>query len=66
MPAPPIPPSLGKPVTTRTFSWKDMVIRQWGTEYSAPDHRIYRFSNGRDFDSTDMGSTGIYRPPTNP
>lgn len=64
MAAKPIPPELGKPVTTRQFSWKEMVIRQWGSEFSAPDHRIYNFSGGRSFDSTDLGTTGIYRRPT--
>ena len=63
MAAPILPQSLGKPVTTRQFSWKEMVIRQWGSEFSAPDHRIYLFSNGSAFDSTDLGVTGIYRPP---
>lgn len=62
MSAPTLPASLGRPVTTRTFSWKEMVLRQWGSEYSAPDHRIYQFSDGHNFDSTDMGVTGIYRP----
>jgi hypothetical protein len=66
MPLPPLPPQLGKQVTTRQFSWKEMVIRQWGSEYAAPDHRIYNFSNGRSFDSTDLGTTGIYRPPNPP
>lgn len=64
MPAPPLNPKVGKPVATRQFSWKEMVIRQWGSEFSAPDHRIYQFSNGRNFDSTDLGTTGIYRRPT--
>lgn len=63
MPAPIIPPQLGKPVTSRQFSWKEMVIRQWGSEFSAPDHGIYQFSNGRSFDSTDLGTTGFYRRP---
>lgn len=63
MAAPMLPASLGKPVTSRQFSWKEMVIRQWGSEYAAPDHRIYNFSNGRSFDSTDLGTTGIYRRP---
>jgi hypothetical protein len=63
MAAPILPPSLGKQVSTRTLSWKEMVIRQWGSEYAAPDHRIYNFSNGRSFDSTDLGTTGTYRPP---
>lgn len=64
MAAPILPASLGKPVTTRTFSWKEMVIRQWGSEFAAPDHRIYNWSNGRSFDSTDLGQTGIYRRPS--
>lgn len=63
MAAPTLPPSLGRQVTSRQFSWKEMVIRQWGSEYSAPDHRVYQFSNGRNFDSTDLGTTGFYRPP---
>lgn len=63
MAAPAIPAALGRPVTTRQFSWKEMVIRQWGSEYSAPDHGVYQFSNGRRFDSTDLGTTGIYCPP---
>lgn len=57
----PIPVGLGKPVTSRTFSWKEFVVRQWGSEYAAPDHRIYQFSGGRGFDSTDLYTTGIYR-----
>lgn len=63
MPLGPFNPDLGKPVTTRQFSWKEMVIRQWGPEYSAPDHGVYEFSGGRRFDSTDRGQTGIYRYP---
>jgi hypothetical protein len=58
--APILSPKLGKPVTSRQFSWKEMVIRQWGSEYAAPDHRVYQFSNGRSFDSTDLYTTGIY------
>jgi len=53
--------NLGYPVTMRNFSWLEMVNREWGSEYRAPDHRIYQFSNGRGFDSTDIGETGIYR-----
>jgi hypothetical protein len=63
MAAPILPASLGKPVTSRSFSWKEMVIRQWGSEYAAPDHRVYQWSNGRGFDSTDLGQTGFYRQP---
>lgn len=55
-----VPPSLGKPVTTRVFSWGEMARRAWGSEFSAPDHRVYEFSNGRGFDSTDRGVTSFY------
>ena len=52
----------GYPVTYRSYSLSELVRRAWGPEYSAPDHRIYTFGNGkRAFDSTDMGTTGIYR-----
>jgi hypothetical protein len=36
-------------------------MRAWGAEYNAPDHGSYEFSQGRKFDSTDKGETGIYR-----
>ena len=55
-----VPASLGLPVTSRTFSWTEMCRRAWGSEFSAPDHRVYQFSNGRGFDSTDRGVTGFY------
>jgi hypothetical protein len=51
---------LGNKVTTRSISWEDECIRAWGGEFNAPDHNIYVFSNGRGFDSTDRGQTGIY------
>ena len=35
-------------------------MRAWGAEFHAPDHGIYRFSGGREFDSTDKGLTGLY------
>jgi hypothetical protein len=53
-------PTLGNKVATRQITWKEMAIRAWGSEYAAPDHRIYVFSNGRAFDSTDRLTTGIY------
>jgi hypothetical protein len=61
-----IPPTLGKPVTTRTFSWAEMAMRAWGSEFRAPDHRIYQFSGGNYKDSTDLGTTGIYNPNLGP
>lgn len=68
-PLPPVPPvvirgrpaNLGYKVTTRTFNLSEMVSRSWGGEFKQPDHRVYEFSNGRAFDSTDIGTTGIYR-----
>ena len=52
--------NLGSPVTSRTISWLDLASRAWGSEWRAPDHAMYRFSNGRQFDSTDMTDSGIY------
>lgn len=60
MPLPPLPSSLGHQVTTRQFSLLEMVSRAWGSEFQAPDHGVYVWSNGRRFDSTDQGFTGIY------
>lgn len=59
-----VPPQLGRPVTTRTFSLNEMVSRAWGPEFKAPDHGIYVFGGGaRRFDSTDIGTTGFYKRP---
>lgn len=52
--------NLGYPVSSRGYSFGDMVERSWGPEFRAPDHGIYMFSNGRRFDSTDQNKTGIY------
>jgi len=52
--------NLGNAPVVRTFSWLDMVMRAWGSEFNAPDHGIYEFSGGRKYDSTDMNNTGIY------
>lgn len=59
---PRLPASLGLPVSTREFSLFEMVSRAWGSEFFAPDHRVYQFGGVRFFDSTDMGFTGIYGP----
>jgi len=65
MPVAKLPSSLGLPVSTRQFSLLELVSRAWGSEFFAPDHGIYQFANGqRRFDSTDLGTTGIYRRPT--
>lgn len=52
--------NLGFKVSTRNLDWGEMCIRAWGSEWAAPDHGAYEFSNGRKFDSTDKGVTGIY------
>ena len=52
--------NLGYKVTWRDYSEQQLVEDAWGTEFFAPDHGIYEFSNGRKFDSTDRGITGIY------
>lgn len=56
-PAYQVPPP---PVTTRTLSWLDLCMRSWGSEFRAPDHGIYEFTNGRKFDSTDQTNNGFY------
>jgi hypothetical protein len=52
--------NLGYKVTSREYSWNDLVQKAWGSEFKAPDHGIYEFGHARKFDSTDMGETGIY------
>lgn len=65
MPLPPLSPTLGRQVTTSQYSLEEMVSRAWGPEFKAPDHRVYVFGGGvRAFDSTDIGTTGIYRRPS--
>ena len=62
-PLPYLNPALGPKVSSRQISLLEMVERAWGSEFAAPDHGIYEFSNGRRFDSTDLGTTGIYQRP---
>jgi hypothetical protein len=52
--------NLGNKVTYSTQNWEQLVVRAWGAEWNSPDHRVYKFSGGRNFDSTDMNNTGIY------
>ena len=58
--------NLGYKVTTQQIDWAEMSRRSWGAEFNAPDHGVYEFSNGRQFDSTDRGQTGIYNPNLGP
>ena len=53
-------PNISYKVTYRTVTQRDLAIRAWGEEWSEDDHDIYEWSNGREFDSTDRGNTGIY------
>lgn len=45
---------------TRKISVSAMVKKAWGSEYSRRDV-VYEFSNGRRFESTDRGESGVYR-----
>ena len=47
-------------VTTRTVSWDALVRQALGPEFNKPDV-AYKFNNGRKFDSTDKGTSGVYR-----
>lgn len=59
---PVIPPELGSPVSTSEISLYAMVANAWGSEFAAPDHRVYVFGDGaRSFDSADRGESGFYR-----
>lgn len=60
MTTPAIPPENGKKVSTRSISWHDLCVREWGAEWSKPDIG-YRFSNGVTKDNTDRFEAGIYR-----
>ena len=54
--------NLGGKVVARTISWQSMVTQAWGSEFHAPDHGIYEFSNGKKYDSTDQSQGGVYEP----
>lgn len=60
MTTPTIPPQNGKKVTTRSVSFQDLVVREWGAEWNKPDV-AYQFSNGVTKDCTDQYQTGFYR-----
>lgn len=44
---------------SRTLDWVSFVRAAWGVEFNDPDV-VYRFSNGRDFKSTDSSNHGFY------
>lgn len=45
---------------SRTLDFGSFAKQQWGPEYYQPDV-IYRFSNSREFKSTDATTNGFYR-----
>jgi len=51
--------SLPLKVTYRTYSWEELVVREWGPEWGRPDI-AYEFSGGRTANSTDQYNVGIY------
>ena len=48
------------PVNYRTFSWEEMVEREWGTQWGIPE-TAYEFSNGRTAQSNDEQSGSFYK-----
>ncbi len=57
-----IPQKNGLPVTTRQFSFRDLVLRQWNEEWNKPD-LAYVFGGSIKKDNTDRTTTGIYKKP---
>lgn len=53
-------PNISYKVTYRVVTQRDLVIRAWGEEWAENDPDIYEWANGRSFDSSDKGITGIY------
>lgn len=47
------------PVSTTQVTMGDLVRRAWGSEYDKSDV-VYEMNNGREFESSDRGTTGIY------
>lgn len=56
-----VPFTLGKAVTTRLIDWRQMVLQDWGDEWSQRSI-VYRFSSGENKQSTDSTNRGIYVP----
>lgn len=46
-------------VPQKLFDWGLVVRQSWGPEYFEPDV-AYKFSNGREFKSTDSTDHGFY------
>lgn len=47
-------------VNYRTYSWEELVIREWGTEWGMWDV-AYEFSGGAKRLSTDSTTNGFYK-----
>ena len=49
------------PPTVRIIDWQGLVRKAWGDEWLKKE-KVYECSDGRKYESTDSGTTGIYRP----
>jgi hypothetical protein len=45
--------------TVRILNWRDEVLKAWGADYNVPEV-VYRFSQNREFKSTDNSDHGVY------
>lgn len=49
-----------KPPNTRTISFGALVRKLWGDEWHKKE-TVYEFGKARKFESSDYGTSGIYR-----
>jgi hypothetical protein len=54
-----VPINLGKSVVTRTLSWRELVVTDWGEGW-AKRSIVYRFNGGEVKESTDSTNRGFY------
>lgn len=52
--------NLKLPVSYRTYSWEELVIREWGQQWGVWEV-AYEFSNGRTALNTDYTTNGFYK-----
>jgi len=48
------------PPIVRSFDFGSLVRKLWGDGWHAHE-KVYKFRNGRTFESSDYGTSGIYR-----
>ena len=51
--------TLNQKVSYRTFTWRELVVREWGTYWGVPEI-VYEFSDGKVTQSTDQTTAGLY------